>query len=74
MEEGRASDEAGPKIGVDESLTYQVGAFEGGRKARGSGAGDRREKSEVFEGEEGIGIVGQGFTHTLGGGRGEEQR
>ncbi len=51
-------DEAGPKVGVEESTTHKVCAVEGGGGARSSGVGDRREKSGVFEGEEGIRKVG----------------
>ena len=57
LEEGLgtgAGDEAGPKVGVQESSAHEVGTFKGGGRARGSGVGDRREKSGVFEGKEGI--------------------
>ena len=47
-------DEAGAKVGVEKSTPDKVGAVEGGGGARSSGVGDRREKSGVFEGEEGI--------------------
>ncbi len=60
MEEGSgagAGDEAEPKVGVQESLAHKVGAFKGGERARGSGIGDRREKSGIFEGKEEIGKV-----------------
>ena len=61
LEEGlRAGtcDEARPKVGVQEAAAHKVGAFKsGGRRARGSGVGDRREMSGVFEGEEGIRVV-----------------
>ena len=67
LEEGlRAGtcDEAGAKVGVEKSTADKVCAVEGGEGARGSGVGDRREKSGVFEGEEGIGKVGEGLTDT----------
>ncbi len=63
LEEGlRAGpgDEARPKVGVQESSAHEVGAFKCGGRARGSGVGDRREKSGVFEGKEGIGKVKEG--------------
>ena len=50
-------DEAGAKVGVEESTAHKVGPVEGGGGARSSGVGDRREKSGVFEGEEGIRVV-----------------
>ena len=56
--------EAGTKVGVEKSTANKVCAVEGGGGARGSGVGDRREKSGVFEGEEGIGKVGEGLTDT----------
>ena len=46
--------EAGAKVGVEESTAHKVCSVEGGGGARSSGVGDRREKSGVFEGEEGI--------------------
>ncbi len=55
LEEGLRActgDEAGPKIGVQESTAHELGTFKGGGRARGSGVVDRREKSEVFEGKE----------------------
>ena len=64
MEEGlRAGtdDEARPKVGVQEAAAHKVGAFKSGGRARGSGVGDRREKSGVFEGKEGIGKVRDAF-------------
>ncbi len=57
LEEGLrawAGDEAGSKIGVQESTAHELGTFKGGGRVRGSGVGDRREKSGVFEGKEGI--------------------
>ena len=56
--------EAGAKVGVEKSTPDKVGAVEGGGGARSSGVGDRREKSGVFEGEEGIGKVGEGLADT----------
>jgi hypothetical protein len=56
-------DEAGAKVGVEKSTADKVCAVEGGGGARGSGVGDRREKSGVFEGEEGIGKVGEGLAN-----------
>ena len=52
------------KFGVEESTSHEVGSVEGGGGARSSGVGDRREKSGVFEGEEGIRKVGEGLTVT----------
>ncbi len=66
LEEGlwaRAGDEAGPKVGVQESSAHEVGTFKGGGRARGSGVGDRREKSGVFEGKEGIGKMRKGLAN-----------
>jgi len=66
LEEGSRAgtgDEARPKVGVQEAATHEVGAFKSGGRARGSGVGDRREKSGVFEGEEGIGKVGEGLVN-----------
>ena len=57
-------DKAGAEFGVEESTSHEVGSVEGGGGARSSGVGDRREKSVVFEGEEGIRIVGEGLTDT----------
>ena len=57
LEEGLGAgtcDKAGAKFGVEESTSHEVGSVEGGGEARSSGVGDRREKSGVFEGEEGI--------------------
>ncbi len=56
-------DEAGAKVRVEKSTADKVCAVEGGGGARGSGVGDRREKSEVFEGEESIGKVGEGLAN-----------
>ena len=56
-------DEAGAKVGVEKSTADKVCAVEGGGGARGSGVWDRREKSGVFEGEEGIGKVGEGLAN-----------
>ena len=67
MEEGLGAgtcDKAGAKVGVEESTSHEVGSVEGGGGARSSGVGDRREKSGVFEGEEGIRKVGEGLTVT----------
>ncbi len=50
-----AGDEAGPKVGVEESSAHEVGSSKGGGRARGCGVGDRREKSGVFEGKRGSG-------------------
>ena len=57
-------DEAGAKVGVEKSTADKVCSVEGGGEARSSGVGDRREKSGVFEGEEGIRKVGEGLTDT----------
>ncbi len=54
-------DKAVAKFGVEESTAYEVGSVEGGGGARSSGVGDRREKSGVFEGEEGIGKMREGL-------------
>jgi hypothetical protein len=75
LEEGlRAGtgDEARPKVGVQEAAAHKVGAFESGGRARGSGVGDRREKSGVFEGKERIGKVREGFADARETGGGEE--
>jgi hypothetical protein len=75
LEEGlRAwvADEAGSKIGVQESTAHEVGTFNGGGRARGSGVGDRREKSGVFEGKEGIREVRKGLANAREVGGGEE--
>ncbi len=74
LEEGLGAgtgDEAGPQVGVEESTAHKVGAVEGGGGARSSGVGDRREKSGVFEGEEGIGKVREGlaFARKTSGGK-----
>ncbi len=74
LEEGLwagAGDEAGPKVGVEESSAHEVGSFKGGERARGSGVGDRRKKSGVFEGKEGIGKMRKGLANTreTGGGK-----
>ena len=57
-------DETGAKVGVEKSTPDKVGAVEGGGGARSGGVGDGREKSGVFEGEEGIGKVGEGLADT----------
>ena len=67
-------DKAGAKFGVKESTSHEVGSVEGGGGARSSGVGDRREKSGVFEGEEGIRKVGEGLTVTGETGGGEEDK
>jgi hypothetical protein len=75
LEEGLGAgpgDEAGPKVGVQESSAHEVGAFKGGGRARGSGVGDRREKSGVFEGKEGIGKVREGLADARETSGGEE--
>jgi hypothetical protein len=64
-------DEARP-VGVQESSAHEVGAFTSGEKARDSGVGDRREKSGVFEGKEGIGKVRDGFGDARETGEGKE--
>ena len=64
--------EAGTKVGVEKSTADKVCAVEGGGGARGSGVGDRRKKSGVFEGEEGIGIVGEGLANARETSGGEE--
>ena len=66
--------EAGAKVGVEKSTPDKVGAVEGGGGARSSGVGDRREKSGVFEGEEGIRKVGEGLTDTRETGGREEDK
>ncbi len=66
LEEGLRAwvgDEAGPKIRVQESTGHEVGTFNGGGRARGSGVGDRWEKSGVFEGKEGIREVRKGLAN-----------
>ena len=66
MEEGLGAgtgDKAGAKFGVEESTSHEVGSVEGGGGARSSGVGDRREKSGVFEGEEGVGKVREGLAN-----------
>jgi hypothetical protein len=75
LEEGLGAglgDEARPKVGVQESSAHEVGAFKGGGRARGSGVGDRREKSGVFEGKEGIGKMRKGLANARETGGGEE--
>ena len=75
MEEGLGAgtcDKAGAKFGVDESTSHEVGSVEGGGGARSSGVGDRREKSGVFEGEEGIREVGEGLADARETSGGEE--
>ena len=57
-------DETGAQVGVEKSTPDKVGAVEGGGGARSGGVGDGREKSGVFEGEEGIRKVGEGLTVT----------
>jgi hypothetical protein len=52
-------DEAGAKVGVEKSTADKVCSVEGEGGARGSGVGDRRETSGVFEGEEGVRKVGE---------------
>ena len=64
--------EAGTKVGVEKSTADKVCAVEGGGGARGSGVGDRREKSGVFEGKERIGKVREGFADARETGGGEE--
>ena len=67
LEEGLGAgtcDKAGAKFGVEESTSHEVGSVEGGGEARSSGVGDRWEKSGVFEGEEGIGIMREGLADT----------
>ncbi len=65
-------DEAGPKTGVQESTAHELGTFKGGGKARGSGVGDRQEKSGVFEGKEGIRKVRKGLVNAREASGGEE--
>jgi hypothetical protein len=57
-------DEAGSKVGVEKSTADKVCAVEGGGGARSRGVGDRREKSGVLEGEEGIGKMREGLAYT----------
>jgi hypothetical protein len=67
LEEGLGAgtgNEAGPKVGVEESAAHKVCSTEGGGGARSSGVGDRRKKSGVFEGEEEIRKVGEGLAET----------
>jgi hypothetical protein len=74
LEEGLwagAGDEAGPKVGVEELSAHEVGSFKGGGRARGSGVGDRREKSGVFEGKEWIGKMRKGLANARETGGGE---
>ena len=75
LEEGLGAgtcDKAGAKVGVEKSTADKVCAVEGGGGARGSGVGDRRKKSGVFEGEEGIRKVGEGLANARETGGGEE--
>jgi hypothetical protein len=75
LEEGLwawAGDEAGPKIGVQESTAHELGTFKGGGRARGSGVGDRRKKSGVFEGKEGIRKARKGLANAREASGGEE--
>ncbi len=75
LEEGLGAgtcEEAGAKVGVEKSTAHKVCSIEGGEGARGSGVGDRREKSAVFEGEEGIRKVGEGLAHARETGGGEK--
>ena len=57
-------DKAGAEFGVEESTSHEVGSVDGGGRARSSGVGDKREKSGVFEGEEGIGKMRDGLADT----------
>ncbi len=57
-------DKAGAEVGVEESTSHEVGSVDGGGRARSSGVGDKREKSGVFEGEEGIGKMREGLADT----------
>ncbi len=75
LEEGLracAGDEARPKIGVQESMAHEVDTFDGGGRARGGGVVDRREKSGVFEGKEGIREVRKGLANAREASGGEE--
>ncbi len=75
LEEGAwawAGDEAGNKIGVQESTAHELGTFKDGGRARGSGVGDRRETSGVFEGKEGVRKVRKGLTNAREASGGEE--
>ncbi len=57
LEEGLrawAGDEAGPKIGIQESMAHELSTFKDGGRARGSGVGDRREKSGVRKVRKGL--------------------
>ena len=65
-------DKAGAKFGVEESTSHEVGSVEGGGGARSSGVGDRREKSGVFEGKEGIRKVRKGLANAREASGGEE--
>ncbi len=62
--------------GRDSTVSPPVGNGVGGiwarGRARGSGVGDRREKSEVLEGKEGIGKVREGFADARETSGGEE--
>ena len=66
-------DETGAKVGVEKSTPDKVGAVEGGGGAQSGGVGDGREKSGVFEGEEGIGKVGEGLANARETGGREEK-
>jgi hypothetical protein len=75
LEEGQRAwvgDDAGPKIGAHESTAHEVGTVNGGGRARGSRVGDRREKSGVFEGKEGIREVRKGLANAKEASGGEE--
>ncbi len=75
LEEGLwagAGDEAGPKIEVQKSTAHEVGTFKSRGRARGSGVGDRREKSGVFEGKEEIRKVRKGHASARETSGGEE--
>ncbi len=65
-------DEAGVKVVVEESTAHKVSSVECGGGARRGGVGDRREKSGVFEGEEGIREVREGLANARETGGGEE--
>jgi hypothetical protein len=62
-------------VGLEEGLESSaraVDTFKGGGRARGSGVGDRREKSGVFEGKEGIRKMRKGLANARETGGGEE--
>ncbi len=62
----------GPRSGSRNRWPTRSEPFKGGRRAQGSGVGDRREESGVFEGKEGIGKMRKGLANARETGGGEE--